>query len=68
MDQKLSLDIRVNDALRPMRFSPLQTGDAMITSILESFNVAAREDFVLFMPPTTTSTGKWLARGELLSR
>ncbi len=65
---KVSLDIRVGDATRPMRFVVSQTGDMMIDSICEAFALAKREDFVLFLPPSATTTGKWLARGETLSK
>jgi len=65
---KVSLDIRVGDATRPMRFSVSQTGAGMIEAIADLFGLTLREDFVLFMPPSATVMGKWLARGEVLSK
>jgi hypothetical protein len=66
--EKVSLDIRVGEATRPMRFSGSQTGDVMIEAVVDAFGLTRREDFVLYMPPTATAMGKWLARGETLSR
>ena len=66
---KVSIDVRFGDGqTRPMRFAVSATGDAMITAIVEQNNLPPRSDYVLYLPPTSGSLGKWLARGELFSR
>jgi hypothetical protein len=66
---KVSIDVRFGDGqTRPMRFAASATGDAMIAAVVEQNNLPQRSDYVLYLPPSVGSMGKWLARGELFSR